>query len=158
LSTEPGKYDLFTIYPHLNNNGENRRTHSVWSILFVLINEEKIRKNAKFLDKRGYNVHNGIMLMVGVRDLKNQLSQYLQYVKNGEKVIITEHNKIIAEISVPVQDKKDNVSLIEKELEKLSREGEIILAKRNKSYVKLPEIKEKIDWEKIYNETRADRL
>jgi prevent-host-death family protein len=98
------------------------------------------------------------MLMVGVRDLKNQLSQYLQYVKNGEKVIITEHNKIIAEISVPVQDKKDNVSLIEKELEKLSKEGEIILAKRNKSYVKLPETKEKIDWEKIYNETRADRI
>jgi prevent-host-death family protein len=46
------------------------------------------------------------MLMVGVRDLKNQLSQYLQYVKDGEKVIITEHNKIIAEISVPVQEKE----------------------------------------------------
>jgi prevent-host-death family protein len=98
------------------------------------------------------------MLMVGIRDLKNQLSQYLQYVKNGEKVIITEHNKIIAEISVPVQDEKDNLSLLEKEFEKLSKEGEIILAKRNKSCVELPETKEKIDWEKIYNETRADRL
>jgi hypothetical protein len=43
-------------------------------------------------------------------------------------------------------------------LERLSKEGEIILAKRNKSYVKLPETKEKIDWEKIYNEARADRL
>jgi hypothetical protein len=74
-------------------------------------------------------------------------------------VIITEHNKIIAEISVPVQDEKDGAPLIEKELERLSKkEGEIILAKRNKSYVTLPEIKEKIDWEKIYNETRADRL
>jgi prevent-host-death family protein len=119
---------------------------------------KNMEKSQKFLDKRAYNDQNGIMLIVGVRDLKNQLSQYLQYVKNGEKVIVTEHNKIIAEISVPVQDKKDNVSLIEKELEKLSKEGEIILAKRNKSYVKLPETKEKINWEKIYNETRADRL
>jgi hypothetical protein len=50
------------------------------------------------------------------------------------------------------------MSFIEKELEKLSREGEIVLAKRNKSCVKLPETKEKIDWEKIYNETRTDRL
>jgi prevent-host-death family protein len=98
------------------------------------------------------------MLMVGVRDFKNQLSQYLQYVKDGEKVIITEHNKIIAEISVPVQKKEDNIEFFEKELEKLNKEGEVILAKRNKSYVKLPETKENIDWEKIYNETRADRL
>jgi prevent-host-death family protein len=98
------------------------------------------------------------MLMVGVRDLKNQLSQYLQYVKNGEKVIITEHNKIIAEISVPVEKKEGDTVLIEKELEELSRDGEIILAKRNNSYAKLPETKEHIDWERIYNETRADRL
>jgi prevent-host-death family protein len=98
------------------------------------------------------------MVIVGVKDLKNQLSQYLQYVKDGEKVIITEHNKVIAEISVPVQKKQDSMSLVEKELEKLSREGEVILAKRNKSRVKLPGTKENIDWEKIYNETRADRL
>jgi prevent-host-death family protein len=98
------------------------------------------------------------MLMVGVRDLKNQLSQYLQYVKNGEKVIITEHNKIIAEISVPAGKGDDNISFVEEKLEELSKEGEIILAKRNKSYAKLPETKENIDWEKIYNETRADRL
>jgi prevent-host-death family protein len=98
------------------------------------------------------------MMMVGVRDLKNRLSQYLQYVKNGEKVIITEHNKIIAEISVPVEKKENTTLFVEKELEKLSKEGEIILAKRNKSYAKLPETKEKLDWEKIYTETRADRL
>ncbi|MDR1317895.1 MAG: type II toxin-antitoxin system prevent-host-death family antitoxin [Spirochaetales bacterium] len=98
------------------------------------------------------------MMMVGVRDLKNRLSQYLQYVKNGEKLIVTEHNKIIAEISVPVEKKENSTLFVEKELEKLSKEGEIILAKRNKSYAKLPETKEKLDWEKIYTETRADRL
>jgi prevent-host-death family protein len=98
------------------------------------------------------------MLTVGVRDLKNQLSQYLQYVKNGEKVVVTEHNKIIAKIIVPEKNDGEGVSSVEKKLEQLSKEGEIILAKRNKSYVKIPETKEKLDWETIYNEVRADRL
>jgi prevent-host-death family protein len=98
------------------------------------------------------------MLTVGVRDLKNQLSQYLQYVKNGEKVIITEHNRIIAEIVVPEKSDGKEFSSIKKKLEQLSREGEIILAKRNKSYVKIPETNEKLDWETIYNEVRADRI
>jgi antitoxin (DNA-binding transcriptional repressor) of toxin-antitoxin stability system len=97
------------------------------------------------------------MITVGVRDLKNQLSHYLQYVKDGEKVIITEHNKIIAEIALPAQEKEDSISRFERELEKLSQEGELILAKRNTSCVTLPETNETIDWEKIYHETRADR-
>jgi antitoxin (DNA-binding transcriptional repressor) of toxin-antitoxin stability system len=112
----------------------------------------------KGLDKKPTMAIINSMLMVGVRDLKNQLSQYLQYVKNGEKVIITEHNKIIAEISFPLEKKEDNLSVVEKELENLSKEGELILAKRNTSYAKLPETKQKIDWEKIYNATRADRV
>ena len=93
---------------------------------------------------------------MGVKDLKNQLSQYLQYVKNGERVIITEHNKIIAEISVPKNEVKS--STLEEKLEMLSKEGSIITAKRNKSCVDLPEIKEKLDWKSIYNEIREDRI
>jgi prevent-host-death family protein len=65
------------------------------------------------------------MITVGVRDLKNQLSQYLRYVKDGEKVIVTEHNRIIAEIIVP---EKKNTS-IEEKFEQLKREGKMILAK-----------------------------
>jgi prevent-host-death family protein len=95
------------------------------------------------------------MVTVGVRDLKNQLSHYLQFVKDGEKVIVTEHNKIIAEITVPEQ-KKDEIQ-IEQKLIELSKAGDIILAKRAKSYAKLPETKEKLDWESVYNEIRADR-
>jgi antitoxin (DNA-binding transcriptional repressor) of toxin-antitoxin stability system len=98
------------------------------------------------------------MLMVGVRDLKNQLSQYLQYVKNGEKVVVTEHDKIIAEITVPQRNNGEGISLIEEKLEQLSKDGEIILAKRNKSRVKIPTTSENVDWETVYNEVRADRL
>ena len=55
-----------------------------------------------------------------------------------EKVVITEHNKIIAEIIVHDKDNGKGISSIEKKLEQLSREGEIILAKKNKSYAKIP--------------------
>ncbi|GHT94515.1 hypothetical protein FACS1894141_1320 [Spirochaetia bacterium] len=96
------------------------------------------------------------MVTVGVRDLKNQLSQYLQFVKDGEKVIITEHNRIIAQITVPEQE--DSTSSFEAKLVQMSKDGEVILAKRNKSIAKMPELNEKIDWESIYNEVRADRF
>jgi len=96
------------------------------------------------------------MIAVGVRDLKNQLSQYLRYVKDGERVIVTEHKKIIAEISVPKV--KGKVSSIEEKMIKLSMEGDIILAKTNKTGLKMPDIKEKLDWETVYDEIRADRV
>ena len=95
------------------------------------------------------------MITVGVRDLKNQFSQYLQYVKAGEKVIITEHNKIIAEISLPQE--RENLSSIEEKLVQLGKEGKIIPAKRLKSCVSLPETNEKVDWKSAYNEIRAER-
>jgi len=97
------------------------------------------------------------MITVGVRDLKNQLSQYLQYVKNGEKVIITEHNKIIAEINIPDRD-QENTTEIEEKLIELGKKGELIPAKRKKTYAKLPEIKENLDWKTVYNDIREDRF
>ena len=96
------------------------------------------------------------MITVGVRDLKNQLSQYLQYVKDGEKVVVTEHNKIIAEISVP--KKEGELTAVEEKLARLSKEGLIIPAKRRKSCVKPPQIKEKLDWESIYQKIREDSM
>jgi antitoxin (DNA-binding transcriptional repressor) of toxin-antitoxin stability system len=99
------------------------------------------------------------MITVGVRDLKNQLSQYLQYVKDGEKIIVTEHNRIIAEIIVP-EKKNTNISLPEK-FEQLKRDGKMILSKQSETLVKKPQITEaekKIEWESAYNEVRADRF
>jgi len=95
------------------------------------------------------------MITVGVHDLKNQLSQYLKYVKDGEKVIITEHNRIIAELKAPQNEEK--LSAIEEKLAQLSKEGLIILAKRKDSCVKPPKIEEKLNWEKVYNEIRTER-
>jgi antitoxin (DNA-binding transcriptional repressor) of toxin-antitoxin stability system len=101
----------------------------------------------------GYNID---MITVGVRNLKNQLSQYLDYVKSGESVIITEHNRIIAEIRVP-KDEDMHIG-VQNQFEHLSREGKMLLAKRNVSCVPLPETREKIDWWADYEATREDRV
>ncbi|PIQ44752.1 MAG: hypothetical protein COW04_11290 [Deltaproteobacteria bacterium CG12_big_fil_rev_8_21_14_0_65_43_10] len=38
------------------------------------------------------------MITAGIKDLKNQLSSYLSFVKKGEDVLITERGKVIARI------------------------------------------------------------
>jgi prevent-host-death family protein len=42
-------------------------------------------------------------MKVGVREMKNSLSRYLKYVKEGEVIIITEHNKPVAKL-IPMED------------------------------------------------------
>jgi len=95
------------------------------------------------------------MIAVGVRDLKNQLSQYLQIVKTGEKVIITEHNKIIAEISLPKEEIGNNQ--FENDLLKLEKEGKLVKAKRNISLTQLSVSIDNVDWKEIYKKTREER-
>jgi antitoxin (DNA-binding transcriptional repressor) of toxin-antitoxin stability system len=95
------------------------------------------------------------MITVGVRNLKDQLSRYLQYVKNGEKVIVTEHNRIIAEISIP--EKKDVATTFEQKLLELSEAGKVILAKRTTALARKPEDKLNLDWKTVYDEVRQDR-
>ena len=38
------------------------------------------------------------MITAGVKDVKNQLSHYLSFVKRGEDVLVTERGKVIARI------------------------------------------------------------
>lgn len=38
------------------------------------------------------------MITAGVKDVKNQLSRYLSFVKKGEDVLVTERGKVIARI------------------------------------------------------------
>jgi prevent-host-death family protein len=92
------------------------------------------------------------MIAVGVRDLKNQLSQYLQYVKHGERVYITEHNRVIAEISLPKEEVTNTD--VELELEKLTAAGKLIKAKRNNSIQLKTVTPDGIDWISVYKENR----
>jgi len=55
---------------------------------------------------------------VGIRELKNRLSEYLRRVKAGETVIITEHGRPVGQI-LPIQDSLAN------RLKKLAKAGVI---------------------------------
>lgn len=94
------------------------------------------------------------MIAVGVRDLKNQLSRYLQQVKLGEKVLVTEHNKVIAEISLPKND--IGASILEDQLQMLSVSGKLLRAKRNESLKMETRIHPEIDWIVEYHENRSE--
>jgi antitoxin (DNA-binding transcriptional repressor) of toxin-antitoxin stability system len=41
------------------------------------------------------------MKTVGVRELKNRLSEYLRLVRSGESVLVTDRGEVIAEFSPP---------------------------------------------------------
>lgn len=43
------------------------------------------------------------MKTVGVRDLKNRLSEYLREVRGGEAVLVTDRGQVIAELAPPGQ-------------------------------------------------------
>jgi antitoxin (DNA-binding transcriptional repressor) of toxin-antitoxin stability system len=41
------------------------------------------------------------MRAVGVRELKNRLSEYLRLVRNGEEILVTDHGEVVAELRQP---------------------------------------------------------
>ncbi len=41
------------------------------------------------------------MLAVGVRELKNRLSEYLRRVRNGEEILVTDRGEVVAELRQP---------------------------------------------------------
>jgi antitoxin (DNA-binding transcriptional repressor) of toxin-antitoxin stability system len=47
------------------------------------------------------------MKTVGIRELKNRLSEYLREVRAGESVLVTDRGEVIAEVSPPGQVRGD---------------------------------------------------
>lgn len=64
-------------------------------------------KETGFLDNvatRGYICR---MKTVGVRELKNRLSEYLRDVRAGERVLVTDRGEVVAELAPPGQGRYD---------------------------------------------------
>ena len=47
------------------------------------------------------------MKSVGVRDLKNRLSEYIRQVRAGESVLVTDRGEVVAELAPPGQGTAD---------------------------------------------------
>ena len=98
------------------------------------------------------------MITVGIRNLKNSLSQYLNMVKAGEKVLITDRNKIIAEL-IPSSGTPSISGLLKQYLEEQTLNGSISKSTRRTKISKERKTSEydNIALNNIYNETRNDR-
>jgi antitoxin (DNA-binding transcriptional repressor) of toxin-antitoxin stability system len=66
------------------------------------------------------------MKTVGVRELKNRLSEYLRQVRAGEGVLVTDRGEVVAEIGPPGQGAAD--ASVPPGLVALARRGLVTLA------------------------------
>jgi prevent-host-death family protein len=48
------------------------------------------------------------MRTVGIRELKNSLSEYLRRVRSGESVLVTDRGEIVAELTPPARGSSDS--------------------------------------------------
>ena len=103
------------------------------------------------------------MKAVGIKILKNNLSKYLDMVREGEIVYVTDRDDIIAEIHKPISAPTSMVSRWEAFLNEAERKGTIIRAKREKSNLtevlkSFSQVPGASDWKTILDETREDRF
>jgi len=75
---------------------------------------------------RGY-IH--AMRAVGVREIKNKLSEYLRLVREGETVLVTDHGRVVAQLAPPPRFAPPSVSE-DDALARLASAGKIRLPRR----------------------------
>ena len=101
------------------------------------------------------------MKSVGIRQLKNHLSRYLRLVREGETVLVTDRDEVVAEIHKPTTPGAPGLSAWDLFLNDLERKGTLRRAKRRKSIIPPPvrsEGEPEVDWKSILDEVRADRF
>jgi antitoxin (DNA-binding transcriptional repressor) of toxin-antitoxin stability system len=67
------------------------------------------------------------MKSVGVKQLKSRLSEYLRLVKQGEVVLVTDRDEVVAELR-PARRNAPTADTVEEVLEALAERGEIMRA------------------------------
>lgn len=65
------------------------------------------------------------MKTVGVRDLKNKLSEYLRHVRLGESILVTDRGEVVAELLPPGKGLSD--ASVPAGLQSLARRGLLTL-------------------------------
>jgi antitoxin (DNA-binding transcriptional repressor) of toxin-antitoxin stability system len=93
------------------------------------------------------------MVTVGVRELKNRLSEYLRMVRHGEEVLVTDRGKVIAELRPPGQARANSP------LEELARQGKVRLGLPNDPsvYRLMPPLATREEILRMLDESRGDR-
>ncbi len=100
------------------------------------------------------------MVAIGVRELKNKLSEYLRRVERGETVLVTDHGEIVAQLAPPPLYLGSPHESEWEALERLARQGRIRLGRGqplSATAPPLPPPSEPIDLQAILHEMRKDR-
>jgi antitoxin (DNA-binding transcriptional repressor) of toxin-antitoxin stability system len=100
------------------------------------------------------------MRSVGIKALKAQLSRYIDLVRKGEVVLVTDRDEVVAEIRLPSRMVPSGVSRWDLALQEEARRGSVILAKRTQSRLhSLPTpCDDGVDLQQLLDELREDRL
>jgi antitoxin (DNA-binding transcriptional repressor) of toxin-antitoxin stability system len=72
------------------------------------------------------------MKVVGVKELKARLSEYIRLVKGGETVLVTERDEVVAELRRARRQAPHDADRFEDVLDALAASGEITRAARSK--------------------------
>jgi antitoxin (DNA-binding transcriptional repressor) of toxin-antitoxin stability system len=97
------------------------------------------------------------MKAVGLRELKNRLSEYIRDVRRGETVLVTDRGEVVAEIGPPGYS--TTAELYPLALVALAREGGATLGQPNdrRAYPKRPGVLKPGRAAAMLNEERGDR-
>lgn len=69
------------------------------------------------------------MKAVGLRELKNRLSEYIRLVRGGEAILVTDRGEVVAELTPPGHASPDQT--VPPGLMALAKRGRIRLGRRN---------------------------
>jgi antitoxin (DNA-binding transcriptional repressor) of toxin-antitoxin stability system len=97
------------------------------------------------------------MKTVGVRELKNRLSEYLRQVRAGEDVLVTDRGEVVAEIGPPGHGPSD--ASVPPGLVALARRGLVTLGSHGnaKLYPPLPRRSRRYPAARLLDEERGER-
>src|SRR5215472_9298465 len=99
------------------------------------------------------------MKTVGVRELKNRLSEYIRRVRAGEEVLVTDRGEVVAEIGPPGHGGTD--ASLPPGLVALARRGLVTLASPAQGdaplYPQLPRRKRRYSAAELLNDERGGR-
>lgn len=94
------------------------------------------------------------MITVGVRDLKNRLSEYLRLVRAGEDILVTDRGEVVAELRRAGAPRLDNPH---PGLYELARHGGARLGRPNSPdlYLAMPTVLERGEALRLLDEERG---
>ena len=101
------------------------------------------------------------MKSVGIKVLKDNLSKYLRMVRDGEIVLVTDRDEVIAEIQSPQRRVSASVTRWDLFLRQEERRGSVRRPKAGPAppideLRKLPRPGEKVDLQRLLDQVRSD--